>query len=134
MTDAVAAAPAFEAQSLAASLTVADLNRSVAWYRDVLGFKVEREYSPRGRVIAVALSAGSVEILLNQDDGAQGERVKGQGFSLQFTTAQDVDALAAAIQSRGGVLDTPPTDFAGRRAFRFHDPDGFKFVFSSPRK
>jgi hypothetical protein len=30
-----------------------------------------------------------VRILLNQDDGAKGfDRVKGEGFSLMFTTAQ----------------------------------------------
>lgn len=124
----------FVAQKLGASLTVASLQQSVAWYRDVIGFAVAREYSPRGTLIAVALSAGSVEILLTQDNGAQGaERVKGQGFSLQFTTTQDIDELAAGIVERGGVLDDPPFDAGGARAFRLRDPDGFKLVFSSPR-
>lgn len=124
----------FVAQKLGASLTVASLQQSVAWYRDVIGFAVAREYSPRGTLIAVALSAGSVEILLTQDNGAQGaERVKGQGFSLQFTTTQDIDELAAGIVERGGVLDNPPFDAGGARAFRLRDPDGFKLVFSSPR-
>ena len=124
----------FVAQKLGASLTVASLQQSVAWYRDVIGFTVAREYSPRGTLIAVALSAGSVEILLTQDNGAQGaERVKGQGFSLQFTTTQDIDRLAAGIVERGGVLDDPPFDAGGARAFRLRDPDGFKLVFSSPR-
>lgn len=124
----------FVAQKLGASLTVASLQQSVAWYRDVIGFAVAREYSPRGTLIAVALSAGSVEILLTQDNGAQGaERVKGQGFSLQFTTTQDIDQLAAGIVAGGGVLDDPPFDAGGARAFRLRDPDGFKLVFSSPR-
>jgi len=124
----------FVAQKLGASLTVASLQQSVAWYRDVIGFTVAREYSPRGALIAVALSAGSVEVLLTQDNGAQGgERVKGQGFSLQFTTTQDIDQLAAGIVERGGVLDDPPFDAGGARAFRLRDPDGFKLVFSSPR-
>lgn len=128
----------FVAQKLGASLTVASLQQSVAWYRDVIGFTVAREYSPRGTLVAVALSAGSVEILLTQDNGAQGgERVKGQGFSLQFTTTQDIDQLAAGIAAGivagGGVLDDPPFDAGGARAFRLRDPDGFKLVFSSPR-
>ncbi len=131
--NAVPAAP-FNAEELGVSLTAADLSMSVAWYRDVLGFAVAREYAPRGRLIAVALSAGAVEILLTQDDGARGERVKGQGFSLQFTTTQDIDALAAGIQARGGTIDDPPFDMGGRRAFRLRDPDGFKLVFSSPRR
>lgn len=129
-----AAEPGFVAQKLGASLTVNSLEQSVAWYRDVIGFAVAREYAPRGALIAVALSAGAVEILLTQDNGARGEeRVKGQGFSLQFTTTQDIDGLAAGIVARGGVLDDPPFDGGGARAFRLRDPDGFKLVFSSPR-
>lgn len=131
------AAP-FAAQALAAALTVADLAASVAWYRDVIGFTVAREYAPEGRLVAVALSAGSVEILLTQDNGAQGtERAKGQGFSLQFTTGNsldDIDALASGITARGGVLDDEPQTRFGTRVFRLRDPDGFKLVFSSPRQ
>jgi len=126
--------PSFEAQTLSVSLTVASLEASVAWYRDVIGFAVAREYAPRGTLVAVALRAGSVELLLTQDTGALGaERVKGQGFSIQFTTTQDIDTLAAGIVARGGVLDDPPFDARGARAFRLRDPDGFKLVFSSPR-
>lgn len=124
----------FIAQTLGASLTVASLEQSVAWYRDVIGFAVAREYAPRGTLIAVALSAGTIEILLTQDNGGRGEeRVKGQGFSLHFTTTQDIDALAAGIVARGGTLDDPPFDAFGGRAFRLRDPDGFKLAFSSPR-
>jgi predicted enzyme related to lactoylglutathione lyase len=126
--------PSFEAQTLSVSLTVASLEASVAWYRDVIGFAVAREYAPRGTLVAVALRAGSVELLVTQDTGALGaERVKGQGFSMQLTTMQDIDALAAAIVARGGVLEDPPFDARGARAFRLRDPDGFKLVFSSPR-
>ncbi|HXT03868.1 MAG TPA: VOC family protein, partial [Casimicrobiaceae bacterium] len=98
------------------------------------GFAVAREYAPRGTLVAVALRAGSVELLLTQDTGALGaERVKGQGFSMQLTTTQDIDTLAAAIVARSGVLEDPPFDAQGARAFRLRDPDGFKLVFSSPR-
>lgn len=129
--------PALEANALAASLTVNDLARSVAWYRDVLGFAVRRQYAPRGSLIAVALGAGAVELLLTQDNGAQGtDRGKGLGLSLQFTVGagpEDIDGLAAGIKARGGVLDDDPFDAFGMRAFRLRDPDGFKLVFSSPR-
>jgi uncharacterized glyoxalase superfamily protein PhnB len=124
----------FEAVSLAASLTVADLRGSTAWYRDVLGFAVAREYERDGALIAVTMSAGEIELLLTQDNGARGEeRVKGEGFSLRFTTAQDVDALASGIVARGGVLDMEPTDAFGARVFRLRDPDGFRLVISSQK-
>lgn len=123
------------AQRLQASLTVADIQRSLAWYRDVLGFSVTREFEREGTLRAVSLSAGSVRILLTQDDGARGtDRVKGEGFSLQLTTAQDIDALANRAMGAGATLDTSPEDAWGVRVFRLRDPDGFKWVLSSPRE
>jgi len=124
----------FRGRTLAASLTVSDLQRSLAWYRDVVGFTVDRKFEREGRLAAVALKAGAVELLLGQDDGAKGEsRVKGEGFSLQITTTQDVDALAKRIQDRGGLLTTEPADVWGARVFRMQDPDGFRLTISSQR-
>jgi len=126
------AASSFVAESLQASLTVDDLAASVAWYRDVVGFTVDREHRRDGRLFAVSLSAGTARILLTQDDGTRGaDRVKGAGFSLMLTTTQSIDDLAAGIQARGGVLELPPTDMRGMRAFRIQDPDGFRFTIAS---
>jgi uncharacterized glyoxalase superfamily protein PhnB len=128
------ASPPLLAQSLDASLTVADTRRSLAWYRDVLGFAVDREFERDGRLFAVSLRAGTIRILLTQDDGARGpDRVKGEGFSLQITTAQDIDTLASNAKRAGAVLDSEPADAWGVRVFRLRDPDGFRLVFSSPR-
>ncbi|MGI8509808.1 MAG: VOC family protein [Gemmatimonadaceae bacterium] len=124
----------FAAQSLGASLTVRDLAASAAWYRDVLGFTIDREYRRDAQIFAVAVRAGHVRLLLTQDTGAQGhDREKGEGFSLLLTTEQDVDALAAQIRARGGVLASEPADVFGTRAFRLRDPDGFRFAISAPR-
>jgi lactoylglutathione lyase len=124
----------FRGRSLAASLTVSDLPRSLAFYRDVVGFTVERRFEREGRLTAVALKAGAVELLLGQDDGARGpKRAKGEGFSLQITTTQDVDALAKRIQARGGLLTAQPADVWGARVFRMKDPDGFRLTISSQR-
>jgi uncharacterized glyoxalase superfamily protein PhnB len=125
----------FRARSIGPSLTVKDLEKSLAWYRDVAGFTVDQSYDRDGALRAVALIAGDVRILLNQDDGAKGwDRVKGEGFSLMFTTAQDIDAVARRIKSAGGVLDTEPADMPwGVRMFRLRDPDGFKLAIASER-
>ncbi len=132
MTDKPAA---FEARSLSTSLTVKDLKASLAWYRDVVGFTVSQQHEREGVVRAVSLSAGAVQLLINQDDGAKGmDRVKGEGFSLMFTTSQDVDAIAKGITERGGTLDSEPADMPwGARVFRLRDPDGFRLVISSER-
>lgn len=126
----------FRAKEMTASLTVKDLQKSLAWYRDLLGFTVDREIERDGKLRGIALKAGAIRILLNQDDGAKGfDRVKGEGFSLQFITSQSVDDIANRIKSQGGSLDTEPADMPwGVRSFRVRDPDGFRFAISSERR
>lgn len=128
-----ASADSLHGHALAASLTVKDLQKSLAWYRDVAGFTVNKEHERDGKLRAISLKAGGVEILIGQDDGAKGwDRAKGEGFSLRITTSQDIDALAAAIKARGGTLDAEPTTLPwGARVFRIKDPDGFKIAISS---
>ena len=122
------------ASTLSASLTVKDLQTSLAWYRDVLGFTVARTFERAGTLFAASLRAGAVPILLTQDDGARGvDRVKGEGISLQLTTAQNIDELARRVRERGGTLESGPADVMGARMFRLRDPDGFKLVISSER-
>lgn len=49
-----------------------DLDTSVAWYCDVLGFAVDRKHERAGKVVAVSLQASAVRMLIGQDDGAKG--------------------------------------------------------------
>jgi uncharacterized glyoxalase superfamily protein PhnB len=109
------------------AITASDLQASVAWYRDVLGFTVAEEYERDGKVMGVRLRAGNVDVLLAQDDFAKGrDRQKGAGLRLYGITFQDVDQLAAAIKERGGQLAQEPTDQPwGTRDFAVIDPDGF---------
>ena len=126
----------FRAKSLSTSLTVKDLQKSVAWYQDVVGFTVDQKMERDGKLRGVALKAGDVRILLNQDDGAKGwDRIKGEGFSMQFTTSQSIDDLAKRIRDNGATLESEPADMPwGARVFRVRDPDGYKLAFSSPRQ
>jgi uncharacterized glyoxalase superfamily protein PhnB len=122
-----------QGSSLSVSLTVRQLQESLAWYRDVVGFTVEREYEREGELRAVALIAGNVRILITQDDGARGlDRAKGEGLSLMITTSQDVDSIASRITEAGGALESEPVDMPwGPRLFRLRDPDGFRLAISS---
>jgi uncharacterized glyoxalase superfamily protein PhnB len=118
--------------SLQASLTVKDLPKSVTWYVDVVGFKADRKIERDGKLRGVAVSAGDVRIILNQDDGAKGwDRIKGQGFSLQITTTQNLDDIARQIKQGGGALEMEPKDMPwGARVFRVLDPDGYRWTVS----
>jgi uncharacterized glyoxalase superfamily protein PhnB len=116
------------------SLTVNDIAASLTWYRDVLGFLVTQEIQQDGTLVAAMLKAGTVELLLAQDDFAKGrDRKKGVGLRLFGVTGQDIDQLAAAIVSRGGVLSQPVKDQPwGTRDFAVIDPDGFQISLSTP--
>jgi PhnB protein len=125
--------PSFRARNLSASLTVNDLQRSLAWYRDIVGFAVDLMHERDGRLNSVTLKAGDVRLRLSQDDGAKGaNRVKGLGMSLHFATVQNLDEMARRIKERGGTLDSEPADMPwGTRQFRLRDPDGFQLAISS---
>ena len=129
--DASASAVALEpldTRAVVISLTAKDLPQSLAWYRDVLGFTVDNVRERDGKPAAAAVRSGVAKIHLNQDDGGRGwERVKGEGFSITFDTAQDVDAIAARIKSNGWTLAMEPADMPwGVRMLRVVDPDGYR--------
>jgi len=121
---------------LSPAFTVNDLNRSLAWYQDVLGFKTDERWEQDGKLMGVSLKAGGVTLMIAQDDWKKGrDRKKGEGFRLYCATKQNVDVLAKKIEARGGKLDSPPTDQPwGTRDFGLTDPDGFKITIGSDQK
>jgi uncharacterized glyoxalase superfamily protein PhnB len=122
-------------RGLEPSLTVNDLPRSIAFYRDVLGFMAGEEWREQGALTGIELHAGSITFYLTQDDFAKGrDRQKGIGMRFRCHTAQDLDRLAEQITARGGMLDDAPKDMPwGERMFMIADPDGFKLTFVQKR-
>jgi lactoylglutathione lyase len=126
----------FALSEVSPGITTNDLQKSLAFYRDVVGFAVEERWEKDGKLAGVQLRAGNVVFMLGQDDWQKGrDRVKGVGFRLYCETAQDVDALAKKIESKGGTLDQQPADQPwGMRDFAFTDPDGFKITIGKTLK
>src|SRR2546422_6208406 len=86
-----------------------DIEKSLAWYRDVLGCLEKERWERDGKLAGAEMRAGAVAFYIEQDDWKKGrDRGKGEGFSIYCTTAQDVDALAATIKARGGTLAEEP--------------------------
>ena len=127
---------ALNATTLGGSLTCKDLEASIRFYRDAIGFAVPQTFENDGKVTAAVVTAGNCQLVLNQDDGKLGwDRVKGQGFYLQINVAAlaDVDATADRIKAAGGTLIDEPADRPwGVRMFQFRDLDGFKLGVSTP--
>ena len=118
------------------SFTVNDLEKSLAWYRDVLGFAVEETWKDAGKVVGVSLLAGDVSFMIGQDDWKKGsDRKKGEGFRIFCTTKRSVDDLAKRIEAKGGRLDQGPTDEPwGVRDISLTDPDGFKITIAAEKR
>jgi len=115
------------------SFTVDNIDKSVAFYRDVLGFTFKDKWEEDGVLKGVELVAGSVTFWLDQDDWKKGRgRVKGEGFRISCVTMQDIDVLAARVRSTGTALAEEPKDQPwGGRYFAVRDPDGFLITISS---
>ena len=120
-------------KSISPGITVNDLEASLKWYCEVVGFHIAEKFESDGVVRGAALIAGVAQLMLSQDDGAKGEnRAKGQAIRLYLTTSQKVDDVAAAIRTRGGTLASEPADMPwGARAFDLLDPDGFQLTITS---
>lgn len=131
-------AAVLNATTLGCSLTCKDVEASIRWYHEVLGFAVGRTFERDGKLAGATIHAGDIRIVLNQDDGKLGwDRIKGQGFYLQINVPgyADVDSAAARIKAAGGTLLNEPADRPwGVRLFQFKDLDGFKFGVSTPLK
>ena len=120
-------------RSASPSFTVNDLVKSLAFYRDVLGFGVEETWkNDDGKIMGISLKAGDVSFMIGQDDWQKGrDRKKGEGFRIYCETMKNVDELAKRIEAKGGRVDSGPTDQPwGVRDISVTDPDGFKITIA----
>ena len=125
---------ALSLSSVTPTYTVNDLQESIEWYCDGLGFVVSDRWEHGGKLRGVEIKAGNCTFGLSQDDFAKGrDREKGVGLRVYAETPHNVDALADRIRAYGGKIITEPTDMPwAARSFAVEDPDGFKISFSQP--
>jgi uncharacterized glyoxalase superfamily protein PhnB len=124
-----------QAKTLVPTMTVNDLNASLRFYRDGLGFAVKEEHNEEGKLLGVMLEAGNAVLGISQDDFAKGkDRVKGVGMRLYVDTDQDIEALAQQAKSAGiSKIEGPAPLPWGPMGFTVTDPDGFKITISNPQ-
>ncbi len=121
-----------ELDDASVSITVNDLQKSIAWYEGALGFTQGDRWERDGVLRGIELKAGRITLMLGQDDFKKGhDRRKGEGWRAFYTTTQDVDAIADRAREFGAQIDEAPQDTEwGARAFSLTDPDGFKITIA----
>ena len=120
-------------REIAPGFTVNDLQKSIAFYVDGLGFTVHERWENQGELQGVMLRAGRCRIGLSQDDFAKGrDRAKGIGMSVWLTTVQELELVVERIKQNGIPLEQELAEMPwGGRAFSLVDPDGFRLTFSN---
>ncbi len=117
------------------AVSVADLDRIVAWYRDTLGFRVHSQGTiPGGKIRFALLQQGNtlVEVLKLPDSKPRNKAAPGYGeaqihgfFKSGFVVA-DIDQVYAAIRQQGVSIPyeiVRPPD-GPYRTFGIRDPEG----------
>jgi lactoylglutathione lyase len=114
---------------------VKDIDVSLRFYVDGLGFTITRHWDPDGRIRWCWLELGRVAMMLQEywKDGRPGgwpTGPLGQGLSVCFMCA---DAIAVYRESRAHGLE-PARPFVGNNLWvtSFIDPDGYRLDFESP--
>ncbi|MCC5827803.1 MAG: VOC family protein [Phycisphaeraceae bacterium] len=113
-------------------LRVTDIERSIAFYRDQLGFDVVGDAKSDGRIFWCRLKRDSASVMLQQaeaEDGPAEGRGRGVGF---FFVCNDADAVYDELTGRGLKLKPPTTAYYGMRQVFVPEPDGYKICFESP--
>ncbi len=109
-------------------LTVDDLNRSTAFYRDVLGLPFQF-----GSPEFAFFDGGGVTLCLRE--GPRGAAPVQEGRTEFVFTVDDVDAAHAALTARGVAFRVEPRVVTGDQlAADFRDPDGHVLSIFGPRR
>ncbi|HEY7008760.1 MAG TPA: VOC family protein [Jatrophihabitantaceae bacterium] len=115
-----------------AVLYVRDVERSVAFYRDVLGFEVLGGMTMRGAAFLRAPGStndhdlGLFEIGAAATNSPAGRTSVGlYHLAWEVDTLRDLESLAAALSDAGALVGA--SDHSTTKSLYGHDPDGLEF-------
>jgi catechol 2,3-dioxygenase-like lactoylglutathione lyase family enzyme len=124
-----------ELKKLTPNLVVSNVERSLAFYRDVLGFTVTATVPDEGPLVFAALSSGPVEVFLNASEPAVAEypAFKGRplgGTLTLFIEVTNIHEAHASLQPRVKIVMPLEKKWYGVTEFAFEDPDGYLITFA----
>jgi catechol 2,3-dioxygenase-like lactoylglutathione lyase family enzyme len=128
-----------DVQGICALLQVFDMPRSLAFYRDVLGFEVAQAAPPGDDCDWCLLRLGRAELMLNtqyekhdrppEPDPA---RTRAHADAALFFGCPDLDAAYEHLRAHGIDVVPPVVRDYGMRQLSLSDPDGYNLCFQWP--
>ena len=120
------------------TLTVQDVERSLAFYRDRLGLEQDlAERDETGALFLASVEVGDTVIMLNRAHAGTPLHPQRSGvrLTLLFDRDDDIDALLDRLQSGGAEVCSPIGNRPwGHRDFTVFDPDGYHITIARPRE
>ena len=118
--------------------TVPDLVRTTAYYRDVLGFRIEGYWDgeqvttePSGESVFAIVSRDEVQLFFSRDPEKAVRSGRTRGANDVYVRVTDVDALAKELRARGSHLRGEPEDQVyGQREIVIEDCNGLVLTFA----
>ena len=118
------------------NLIVSDIDRSLAFYRDVLGFSVVTSVPGAAPFVFVWMQRDEVNVFLNTVGSVKdtlpdlaARKVGGTNTLFMMidaaSPAEGIDALFELVRSKARVIMPTKDQFYGMREFGIEDPDGY---------
>lgn len=123
------------ATKLTPNMIVSSVDKSLAFYVDVLGFTRGMTVPEQSPFVFASVTSGPVEIFLNDRAfvAKESPQIGGLGFgggNTMFIEVESVDQLHDQIASRVKVIMPLVTQWYGMREFAITDPDGYVITFA----
>lgn len=125
----------YELKNLTPNLVVSSVERSMAFYRDVLGFTVATTVPDASPYVFAIMQSGSVQVFLNERNAATAEypafkdRPLGGTLTLMVDVA-DVRRAYETLQDKVKIVMPFERKWYGVTEFAFEDPDGYVITFA----
>lgn len=121
------------------TLTVQDVDASLAFYRDRLGFNVDFSLQDeKGKTYLGSVELGDTVIMFESPDPNQTDHLQ-RGFNSElslticFSDTHDLDALFTDLGRNGVQIECEIANRPwGNRDFTIRDPDGYKLILAKP--
>ena len=123
-------------KTMTPNLMVQDVNRSVEFYRGVLGFELIASVPDSGKLDWAWMKHGSVELMFQTATSLAQDLPEFKGKPIGatqtlYTKVQGVKQLFAQIKNKANIVLGLRTTFYGMEEFSIKDPDGYLITFAS---